>query len=160
MTEPISPAALQSLSFMAGATDEEVRRIAEAATWAHHPTGSVLFREGEKVTRLWIVVTGNVAIEISGPERRLHSIHTVGDGELLGWSPVIGTGPMTATARALTDIHSVTIDTGAILAMSDADPRFGYLFIRRVAAAIAARLHSTRLQLLEVYRSDLPLLHL
>jgi hypothetical protein len=160
MSEPISPAALQPLSFLAGATDEEVRRLAEAANWAHHPAGSVLFREGEKVTGLWIVVTGNVAIEIVGPERRSHRIHTVGDGELLGWSPVLGTGPMTATARALTDVHSVAIDAGAILAMCEADPRFGYLFMRRVAAAIAARLHSTRLQLLEVYRSELPLLHL
>jgi CRP-like cAMP-binding protein len=109
---------------------------------------------------LWIIVTGKVAIEIYGPERRLHRIHTISEGNLLGWSPVIGMGPMTATARALTDVEAVDFDATAIIAMCEADPRFGYLFMRRVAAAIAARLQSTRLKLLEHYEFELPIFHI
>jgi CRP-like cAMP-binding protein len=160
MTEPVSPAALKNLSFLAGASDDELRRLSEAALAVRQPAGTVLFQEGEMVTRLWIVVSGSVAIEIYGPERRLHRIHMIGEGDLLGWSPVLGTGPMTATARALTDVQSIAIDAGALLAMCEADPRFGYLFMRRVAKAIAARLQSTRLKLLEYYEFELPIVHI
>ena len=109
---------------------------------------------------MWIVLTGNVAIEIFGPERRLHHIQTIGDGELLGWSPVLGTGSMTATARALTDVRSLAIDADAILAMCEADPWFGYQFMRRVAAAIAGRLHSMRQELTKYYEYVVPVSHL
>lgn len=160
MSEPMSPAALQQLKFLAGATDEEVRRLAGTASWADYPAGSVLFREGDEVTQIWIVASGKVAIDILGPEDRLHRIHAIGDGELLGWSPIFGTGPMTATATALTDVRSVSMDAAAILAMCQADPVFGYRFMRRVAVAIATRLHSTRLQLLDYYQFELPLSHL
>ena len=121
-----------------------------------YPAGSVLFREGEHLHHICIVVEGNVAIEISGPDRRMRRIHTVGTGELLGWSPVLGPAAMTATARALTDVRVVAIDAAAILAVCEADPKFGYAFMRRVANALAARLNANRLQLLDVFGTEIP----
>ncbi|MBX7104280.1 MAG: cyclic nucleotide-binding domain-containing protein [Gemmataceae bacterium] len=160
MTEPISPSTLQHLSFLAGAPEVEVRRLAEAASWANHPAGTVIFREGDTVNRMWIVVAGKVAIDIVGAERRLHHIQTIVEGELLGWSPVLGTGPMTASARALTDVRCIAIDSDALLAMCEADPRFGFQIMRRVAIAIAGRLHSMRQELLKYYDYVAPTSHL
>lgn len=156
MSEPITPESLKQLAFLAPATDDEVRQLAAAARAEDYPAGAVLFREGDQLSRFWIVTTGQVAIEISGPGHRPKRIHTVGPGELLGWSPVLGPGAMTATARALTSVQAVAIDARAVLDICDRDPRFGYLFMRRTAAAIAARLNATRLQLLDVYGSELP----
>jgi CRP/FNR family transcriptional regulator, cyclic AMP receptor protein len=157
MSEPITPESLKSLAFLAPATDEEIRQFAAVARAEHYPTGAVLFREGDQLRHFSIIVNGTVAIEIYGPDRRPRRIHTVNTGELLGWSPVLGSGAMTATARAITDIHLVAIDASAVLTVCDVDPRFGYLFMRRIASAIAARLNSTRLQLLDVYGSEIPI---
>jgi CRP/FNR family transcriptional regulator, cyclic AMP receptor protein len=63
---------------------------------------------------------------------------------------------MTASARALTDVRVVALDARAVLDLCDQDPRFGFQFMRRTAAAIAARLSATRLQLLDVYGHELP----
>jgi CRP-like cAMP-binding protein len=62
---------------------------------------------------------------------------------------------MTASARALTDVTVAAIDARGLLALCDNDPRFGYHFMKRTVAALAARLQATRLQLLDVYRAEL-----
>lgn len=156
MSEPTSPELLRRLSFLASATDEVIQQFAVLARVERFPAGSVLFREGEKHTHCSLVLSGTVAIEINGPDRRRRRIHTVEEGELLGWSPVLGSGVMTATARAITDSELVLLDASAVLQVCDRDPRFGYSFMKRIAIAIAQRLNSTRLQLLDVYGNEIP----
>jgi hydrogenase maturation protease len=157
MGNTITPEDLQKLAFFATATDAELQQLAAAARLEEHHTGVVLFREGERLTRFFVVALGTVAVEIAGPDRRTRRIHTVGPGELLGWSPILGAGPMTATARTLTPARLVSLDATSVVAACDADPRLGYLLMRRTAAAIAARLNATRLQLLDVYGSEIPI---
>jgi CRP/FNR family transcriptional regulator, cyclic AMP receptor protein len=158
MSEPITPEFLKGLAFLTPATDEETRQLATVARGENFPAGAVLFREGDHIHHFCIVVAGNVAIEIYGPDRRPRRIHTVGPGELLGWSPLLGPAAMTATARALTDVRVVVLEAAAVLAVCDVDPQFGYMFMKRVAAAIAARLNATRLQLLDVFGTEIPVL--
>jgi CRP-like cAMP-binding protein len=156
MSEPVTTEFLRTLAFLAPGTEEEIRQFAAIARSERAPAGAVLFREGDQIRHFSIVVSGNVAIEIIGADHRPRRIHTVGKGELLGWSPVLGSGAMTATARAITDVQIVSLDAAAVLSVCDQDPRFGYLFMKRIATAIAARLNSTRLQLLDVYGSEIP----
>jgi CRP-like cAMP-binding protein len=76
-------------------------------------------------------------------------IRTAGPGELVGWSPLIGLGPMTATARTRMRCRVVSLDVGLLRALCQRNPTFGMEFIRRTAVALAQRLHGTRLRLLE-----------
>lgn len=156
MTEPVTPEAVRGLAFFSPLTDAEAVRLAGAARWEVHLAGTILFREGEVHRSIGVVASGEVAIEIVGADRRPRRLQTVGRGELLGWSPVLGHGRMTATARTLTDVRLLTIAADTVLALCDADPHFGYQFMRRVAAAIASRLQATRLQLLDMFRAELP----
>jgi CRP-like cAMP-binding protein len=63
---------------------------------------------------------------------------------------------MTATARALTPTKAISLFAAQVLALCHHNPRFGFLFMRRLAEALAARLNATRLQLLDVYKDELP----
>jgi CRP-like cAMP-binding protein len=156
MSEPVTPELLKTLAFLAPATDEERRRLVPATRTESHPAGTVLFREGDELSCVFIVTGGTVALEVMGVGHRPQRFQTISAGELLGWSPLLGSGPMTASARALTDVKVVVVDAKALLQLCDQDPRFGFQFMRRTAAAIAARLSATRLQLLDVYRTELP----
>lgn len=156
MNEPVTPALLKSLAFLVPATEDELRQLAPVTRIEHQPAGTVLFREGDHLSHVFIVTTGTVALEINGRDHRPRRFQTVGPGELLGWSPLLGSGPMTAAARALADVQVVAIDAKAVLDLCDEDPKFGFQFMRRTAAAIAARLSATRLQLLDVYKHELP----
>ena len=89
------------------------------------------------------------------PGRGCTTIQTIGPGELLGWSPVLGSPLMTATSRVLAPATLVALNAGQILAVCEHNPRFGMEFMRRTAQALAVRLNATRLHLLDVYRQDL-----
>jgi CRP-like cAMP-binding protein len=156
MNDPVTPELLRTLAFFAPATDDELRQLVPVTRIEHHLAGTVLFREGDHLPHVFLVTVGTVALEITGTDRRPRRFQTVGSGELLGWSPLLSSGPMTAAARALTDVKVVAIDAKAVLDLCDNDPKFGFQFMRRTAAAIAARLSATRLQLLDVYKHELP----
>src|SRR5581483_6502758 len=87
---------LEKLSFLEGFPPEYLKPLAAAAEVVDVPADEVLFREGEKSPNIYLVIKGQVALEIwvagNGPTR----IQTVGPGKLLGWTPVLDQGPMTA----------------------------------------------------------------
>jgi len=155
MTESIAPDFLRSLTFLAPATDEELQLLIPAAQIEEYPAGASIFREGDHLNHIFILTSGTVSLEINGPDHRQRRIQTLSAGELLGWSPLLGSGAMTAGARAVTQVRVVALNARAILDICEQDPRFGFLFMKRAATAIAARLNATRLQLLDVYGTEL-----
>jgi CRP-like cAMP-binding protein len=147
---------LRRLRFLEGASEAEQKQIASVATLEAYQPGVLLFREGEPLSRVFVVIEGSVALEVRFPGKGSRRIHTVGAGELLGWSPILDQMPMTATARAITPTKLVSMDAAQILALCHHDTAFGFRFMTRVAQALAKRLNATRLQLLDVYRHELP----
>ena len=63
---------------------------------------------------------------------------------------------MTATARVLEPATLLILDSRQLITLCEHNPRFGYEFMRRTALAISQRLSATRLQLLDIYRHELP----
>jgi CRP-like cAMP-binding protein len=156
MNEPTLLEVLHRIRFLDGIADEDLHRIASVARLHSYRPGAVLFREGDCLTQMFLIAEGNVALEVGVPGHGARRIHTVGAGELLGWSPVLDQGPMTATGRALAPTQVVAIDAFQVLALCHQDPNFGFAFMRRMARALAQRLNATRLQLLDVYGTELP----
>ena len=156
MSEPTLLEVLHRIRFLDGIAEEDLHRIASVARLQSYRTGTVLFREGDRITQIFLISQGNVALEVGVPGYGARRIHTVGAGELLGWSPVLDQGPMTATGRALAPTDVVAIDAFQVLALCHQDPNFGFAFMRRTARALAQRLNATRLQLLDVYGTELP----
>ena len=65
-------------------------------------------------------------------------------------------GRLTATARAISDAQTIAFSGPQILAICEQNPRFGYEFMKRAALALAKRLNATRLQLLDVFGTQMP----
>jgi CRP-like cAMP-binding protein len=138
---------LENLSFLRHLAPDHLRQIASIANLREFPPEAVIFSEGEAARHVYLVLKGDVALEMNVPDRGVFRVHTVGAGELLGWSPVLGSGAMTATARALTPCRLAALDAARIQALCEHAPRFGVEFFRRTAAALAERLRATRLHL-------------
>jgi CRP-like cAMP-binding protein len=156
MSEPALLEVLRQTRFFNGAPDAELQQIASVARLECYPVGRVLFRAGERLPRSFLVVEGSVALELPVSGRGSRSIHTVGRGELVGWSPLLNQEPMTATARTLTTAQVIALDAAQVLALCHHDTQLGFALMRRVALALAQRLNATRLQLLDIYRYELP----
>jgi CRP-like cAMP-binding protein len=156
MSRPDLVAILRGLRFLDGLSEADVKQIASVAKLQEYPAGTRLFREGERLSNIFLVAEGSVSLEICVAGQGCRRLHTVGPGELLGWSPVLDQTPMTATARAVTPARLVTIDAGQVLALCYHDPKFGFAFMRQTAQALAARLGAARLQLVEACANELP----
>lgn len=146
---------LEGLCFLRGIGEDYLRQIASITVMKEIVAGTAVFREGDHEGHIYIVTDGRVALEIKGPAGPVR-ILTVGPGELLGWSPLLGNGRTTATARALTSCKLLALSAPQALALSEHNPRLGMELFRRTAFALAQRLSATRLQLLDVYREELP----
>jgi CRP-like cAMP-binding protein len=147
---------LADIQFLRDIDSEHLERIANIANVRDFEVQEVVFREGQPAESLYLVVSGNVSLEIcaSGPGCR--QILTLGPGELLGWSSLLDQSCYTARARAVEPTRLVEINVAKLNEISDRDTQFGYELMRRTAVALAKRLSGTRMQLLNVYGDQLP----
>lgn len=122
-------------------------RIAFLAQPREVPRGTLLFREGEQSTWIYLLLTGSVALEITGPSGKPKKVQTIRQGELVGWSPVLGLPTMTATARTLERCRLAALDVRELQEMCQKDPHFGSDFMKNIAITLAKRLQATRQKL-------------
>jgi CRP-like cAMP-binding protein len=138
---------LENVSYWRDLCPRYFRHIAALAQLVEFPADTVLFRERQSAPHIYFVLEGEVALTIQAAGERLIALDQVGPGELLGWSPLLRLGPMTATARTLTRCRLTALDADQVLARCQDDPAFGAEFFRCLAAVLARRLSATRRRL-------------
>lgn len=131
-----------------------LRHLAEtepslAAHIADHRPGDVLLREGEPNNALFILLAGELALyktTAGAAEPTLISTH--GPGDLLGVNSIATREPAFTTARVLTLLRCLRLDTATLAALPDAHPEFHELLQKLIAANLAVRYRAAvRLQL-------------
>jgi CRP-like cAMP-binding protein len=147
---------LRELQFLRDMAPEYLERIANIAHIRDYGESDVVFREGQAAEHIYLVMFGNVSLEICAASIGCKQISTLGPGELVGWSSLLDQSRYTARARTPESARLVEIDVAQLLALCDRDPQFGYEIMRRTALALAKRLSGTRMQLMDAYGTQLP----
>ena len=142
---------LSELRFTAPLTADALDAVAKCSVQSDFPSGRVVFREGDENRNLYLVVAGAVALDMQVPGRGSVRILSLGPGDMLAWSALLGGGPMTATATALEETRLISIDAGCLHSLCDSNPQVGYDVMRQMAIALSRRLLATRLQLLDLF---------
>ena len=142
---------LRELHFSAHLSDATAQKLAALLTPRDFAAGAVLFDEGTVSPWLYVIVAGEIALEMCVPARGCTRILTLGPGDLLAWSSLLGDGRMTATAIATSPARLLAASATDLKALCDADHEFGFELMRGMAQALARRLTATRLQLLDLY---------
>jgi CRP/FNR family cyclic AMP-dependent transcriptional regulator len=148
--------ALRDVRFLHDIDNDHLSQIAELTRLRDVPEGEILFREGDTPEDVFLVVSGQVALDINAPNMGSKRIMEVGAGEILGWSALLEQTQMTATARTLCPTSVAQINTNQLLRICKRNPRFGYELLRRTSLALATRLSATRHQLLDSFGSQMP----
>jgi len=118
----------------------------------HFSPGQRIFGEGVKHSEIHVVRTGHVRLEMFVPGRGPIPVLSVGSGDLLGWSPLLGDSVMTASAIALDSVTTLSFPGELLRQKCESDHDFGFVLMRVVAKAVSRRLEATRLQLLDLYK--------
>ncbi|HUE69708.1 MAG TPA: Crp/Fnr family transcriptional regulator [Pirellulaceae bacterium] len=142
---------LRELRFSAELTDATAAKLVALVAVRHYLAGAVIFAEGAENPWVYLVVEGEVALEMCIPARGCTRILTLGAGDLLAWSSLLGNGRMTAGAHALTDVRLLAAPAKLLKDLCASDQHFAAEFYREVARALSNRLVATRLQLLDLY---------
>ena len=99
--------------------------------------------------QFWLIRAGQVALDMDVPGGRRIIVETLGRGDLVGLSWFLPPCQWQFGAIATQPTQAFEFDAAAVLRCCDEDPAFGYELTRRVLAAVAHRLQSTRSRLLE-----------
>ncbi len=130
--------------------------LAAAASLRGFPGGTELFHENSQNNELMIISIGRVALDMYVPGRGNVRILSLGPGDVVAWSALLGGGRMTTSATALEDTQIVAIAADVILSVCESNHTFGYQLMRRVASSLGERLLATRLQLLDLFSESSP----
>jgi CRP-like cAMP-binding protein len=140
----ILPEELDVVPFVQGLDEPHGNRVAQIAELRECSAGTQLFRQGEESSCICFVLDGTVKLEVEELEGHPVEISCAGAGDLVGWSPVLECGGMTATARATTRCRLAVLNVRLIRELCESNPRFGMAFFRQIARVLSCRLSSTR----------------
>ena len=101
--------------------------------------------------RLYIIKSGQVAVEIYVPHHGRCTIRTGSAGDMICWSALVQPRLSTAAVRARVDTEAFGIKGEVLIEECGRDPELGFELYRALTEVIASRLNATRLQLVNVY---------
>jgi CRP-like cAMP-binding protein len=119
----------------------------------HLDRGQVLFDEGSQADTFFIISQGKVGLEITSPGKAPMIIQTLGPGDLVGLSWFFPPYRWNWHARAVTDTSLAAFDAVAVRRMCEENRDLALEVLGVVASELAARLHRTRIQLLDLYQA-------
>ena len=121
-------------------------------TSTHVPRGGVLFREGERGDRLYVIVTGKMKLGRSSADGRENLVAVLGPGELLGELTVFDPGERNATATAVANTELIGLGHEQLAGFLAEHPQVA----KALLAALARRLRRTNDSLADLVFTDVP----
>lgn len=150
--EPI----LKQHPFFAGLADADLAFITSCAKNVRFNSGDAIAREGQPADEFYLLREGRVALGIPSPLGGRINIETIDAGEVVGWSWLFPPHVWQFDVTAVTSVRALSLDGRCLRGKCDAEPRLGYDLMKRFSRVMADRLSATRLQLLDLYKSEHP----
>lgn len=146
----ISPEVIRRFPLSAGLSADELTQLAMAADELEVEDGHWFFRQDEALHTMYLVLEGQVGIVVELPRQEVVT-STVGAGELFGWSGLVPPYETTAGARAMSQCRVIRFDCRRIRQGFEADCRFGYVMMEKMAQTVRQRMRDLRIEALPAY---------
>lgn len=143
---------LANVPLFVGLEEETASLVASALTTRAVVRGHVVFQEGEKGDRLFVVLDGKVKISRAAADGRENLLAVLGPGEMFGELSLFDPGPRTATATAITESTLASLDHDDLRPLLLAQPTVAAQLLR----ALAQRLRRTNEAMADLVFSDVP----
>lgn len=146
----------RQLDLLRGLTEAQLNRLQSLVERRSFVAGETLLQEGTRQDRVSLLTSGRVRLEMQVPGRGRTPILTLGTGDLLAFSALIGAGVMTASAVAEVAGEALSFDGPQLRQLCATDHELGYAVMSALAETLARRLVTTRLQLLDLFHRPAP----
>jgi CRP/FNR family transcriptional regulator, cyclic AMP receptor protein len=96
---------LKSVDIFSHATIEELGRVAALTDEVHFQPGDTIYREGEPVDAIYLILKGRVAVEGNG-----RVVREVGEKQAFGTVAALDRNPAIHTVRAIVSVHALKLN--------------------------------------------------
>jgi CRP-like cAMP-binding protein len=115
---------------------------------------TAIIEQGAPATYLYLLIKGEVAIRYKpydGPAITLTRLH---DGDVFGWSAVVGSPYYTSSIVSETQIEAIRIRRNDLLKLSSQFPETGKVIMDRLARVVSPRWENTHAQVQSLLNSN------
>jgi CRP/FNR family transcriptional regulator, cyclic AMP receptor protein len=150
----ISVQRLKEVGIFQGISDDELEMIAEGVVQVQeYPAGQVVFGENGESTRMYIVDSGRVNLDIEAvPDTHLQ-VASLKRNEVFGWEALVPPYRYTSTASAVADSEVVVLDGAVMRKLCETHPDICARVMERVVRIAADQLVATRQQMFMLLHS-------
>ena len=133
----------KALYFLGILDDSDLEWIISNGHKRRCSSGDILVKQGIALDSLFIVLSGQLAVVISGDSGRQTEIAQLLTGEVVGEMSFVDSLPPTATVKVQTDSAVLSIDRVQLQRKLESDTGFASRFYRALAVFLANRYRST-----------------
>ena len=132
----MDPEVLKKAPLFAGLEDEAASALAAAMGTIKLNRGEVLFHEGDKEDRLYVVVSGKIKLGRSGSAGRENLLAILGPGQMFGELSLFDPGPRSSTATAVTACEIRTLEHDELMGWLGGRPEVALGLLGQLAARL------------------------
>ena len=147
----VTPEMLRQTNLFSFLKLEELKDIAALCKIEECDCGSLLYQEGDRAEKIFLVWEGRVAIEIEIQPGKRIPVYTETKGKMFGYPSLVKPHVFQTYARCLDKVKLITLNADELVnKVFKDDCRRGYLVMNRLAELIGRKLMETRQQLLSL----------
>ncbi|NBB92200.1 MAG: cyclic nucleotide-binding domain-containing protein [Gammaproteobacteria bacterium] len=128
--------------------------LSEHASETEFDDGQLVARHGDKADRFFLVLDGELVVEVPALTGPSLEVTRLGPGKLFGWSWLIEPYRWHFNARAAGATRVLDFDGLAILKRAEEEPKFGYALLRRFSALMGTRLEAAQRKMMDQWAPD------
>ena len=132
--------------------DDAADALMESMTASRLERGDVLFREGDRGDRLYVIGEGKIKLGLTSIDGRENLLAVLGPGEMFGELSLFDPGPRTATATAVAETQLIALSHEDLTSFLSRRPAVASTML----AALARRLRRTNEALSDLVFTDVP----
>jgi CRP/FNR family transcriptional regulator len=138
-------ALLDSVDWFASLTREEIEELAQSAETLHWDIGAIVFEEGDRGDRCYILHTGCVKVLRRFPDGRRLTLARLTAGSIFGELAIFNGERRSATVQAAEPSVAIALEADRVMAILRSDPEAAM----QVTISLADRLRATNERLFE-----------
>jgi len=110
----------------------------------------VIFDQGDKADRLYVLLSGKVAIRFKPHDGEMITVADIDVGDVFGWSAALGRNFYTSCAVTKSESKVLSIRGDTLRELCTSHPETGVIILERLAGVIAERLRNTHQKVVEL----------
>ncbi len=125
--------------FLRGLTPDQLGLLLPLLDAITVPPGTVIFKQGDSATHLYIVQRGAVTIQYKPYDGPIITLSHLQPGEIFGWSAVLGGQGYTSDALSLGEVEALALRGSELVHLCADHPMAGSAILERLAEAVSPR---------------------